>query len=251
MNIKALARYCYATLPGVATLRFGIMDLAGKYLIKPEFKGLRSISSLDARLIIDIGANRGQSISALKRFAPMSHVVAFEPDPRSFRILSDRHRHDNSLTIYNCALGDASGMLTFYLPTYGRWACDGMAATSREAATDWLADPTRMFCYDQRKLKVEECSVECKTLDSFGLAPGLIKLHAQMAELSILRGAQRTIAQHKPAIMCAFPSAEVIEFCRDMGFRRYAYREGALVKDAISRPRTTFTWFLPENHCRL
>jgi len=217
-------------------------------LIKPEFKGLRSISPVGTRLIIDIGANRGQSISALKRFASKSHIVAFEPDPRSFRILSDRYRNDNTLTIYNCALGDKSDIITFYLPTYGRWACDGMAATNRRAATEWLTDPSRMFCYDQRKLKVEECAVECKTLDSFNLAPAVIKLHAQEAEVSILKGARQTIAQHKPALMCAFPSAELIGMCKDMGFRPYAYRKGNLVQDSISQSGKTFTWFLTENH---
>jgi FkbM family methyltransferase len=248
MNFKSFARFCYATLPGIATVRFGLMDLVGRYFSKPEFRGLRSISPVETGLIIDIGANRGQSISALKRFAPRSHIVAFEPDPRSFRILSDRYRHDNTLTIYNCALGDKSEIITFYLPIYGRWACDGMAATNRQAATEWLSDPNRMFCYDQRKLKVEECKIECKTLDSFNLAPLVIKLHAQMAEVSILKGARQTIEQHKPALICAFPSAELIEMCRDMGFRPYGYSKGTLVRDAISSSEKTFTWFLTERH---
>jgi FkbM family methyltransferase len=243
MNYKALARFCYATLPGAAAVRFGLMDLAGQYLIKPEFKVLRSIS-VGMGLIIDIGANRGQSISALKRLAPKSHIVAFEPDPRSSRKISDRYRCDNSVTIYNCALGEKSETIKFYCPIYGRWACDGMAATDRHVATAWLSDPNRMFCYDPSKLKVEECAIECKTLDSFNLAPVLIKLHAQMADASILKGARQTIERHKPALMCAFPSDAIIDICRDMGFRPYAYRKGTLVQDAISPPGTTFTWFL-------
>jgi FkbM family methyltransferase len=251
MNFKALARFCYATFPGVAAARFGLMDLAGHYLIKPEFRGLRLTSPVGTGLIIDIGANRGQSISALKRFAPKSHIIAFEPDPRSCRIISDRYRHDNTVTTYNCALGDQSTTIKFFLPVYGRWACDGMAATNRQVATEWLSDPNRMFRYDPRKLKVEEHTVECRTLDSFNLAPVIIKLHAQMAEVSILKGARETIEQHKPALMCAFPNVELVDICRSMGFRPYAYREGALVQDAISPPGTTFTWFLTDRHLHL
>jgi FkbM family methyltransferase len=248
MKLKALARFCYATLPGVAAVRFGLMDLAGRYLTKPEFRGLHSIPIVGTGLIIDIGANRGQSIAALKRFAPKSRIVAFEPDPRSFQRITDRYRRDNSVSVYNIALGDKSEAIKFYLPTYGRWACDGMGATSRQAATEWLSDPNRMFCYDPRKLKVEECIVECKTLDSINLAPVVIKLHAQTAELSILKGARQTIERHKPALLCAFPSAELIDMCRDMGFRPYAYCDGALVPDRISPPKTTFTWFLTEDN---
>jgi FkbM family methyltransferase len=250
MNFKALARFCYATLPGVAGARFGLMDLAGRYLIKPEFHGLRSISPVGGGLIIDIGANRGQSISALKRFAPKSHIVAFEPDPRSSQRLSDRYRNDKMVTICGCALGDEIKTIKFYLPIYGRWECDGMGATDRQVATGWLSDPNRMFCYDPRKLKVEECTVECRTLDSFNLAPAVIKLHAHMAGVSVLKGARQTIEQHKPALMCAFPSTELIDICKNLGFRPYAFRKGNLVRDEISPPETTFTWFLTDRHLR-
>jgi FkbM family methyltransferase len=248
MNFKAFARFCYATFPGVAPIRFGLMDLTAKYLVKPEFMGLRWISPVGTGLIIDIGANRGQSVAALKRFAPRSRIVAFEPDPRSFQVLLNRYRDDSTVTIHNFALGDKSEVITFYCPTYGRWACEGMGATTRQAATEWLSDPNRMFCYDHRKLKVAECQVVCRTLDSFNLAPTVIKLHAQAAEVSILRGARQTIDQHKPALMCAFPSVDVIDLCRDMGFNPYAYRNGTLVQDAISPPERTFTWFLMEKH---
>jgi FkbM family methyltransferase len=250
VNLKAFARFCYATLPGVAAVRFGLMDLAGRYLVKPEFRALRSISPVGTGLIIDIGANRGQSISGLRRFAPQSHIVAFEPDPKSSRRLSDRYRHDAALTIYNCALGDKSEVNKFYLPIYGRWACDGMGATDRQVATEWLSDPNRMFGYDRRKLSIEEYEVECRTLDSFNLAPVIIKLHAHTANVPILKGARRTIDQHRPALMCAFPTAELIQICRNLGFRPYAYCRGTLMQDAISPPETTFTWFLTDGHLK-
>jgi FkbM family methyltransferase len=251
MNLKALVRFCYATLPGVAAVRFGLRDLAGWYLIKAEFQGLRLIPPVGTGLIVDIGANRGQSIAALRRFAPKSQIVAFEPYPRLAQRLSDRYRDDHMTTIHNYALGDKSETIRFYLPIYGRWICDGMAATDRQTATEWVSDPNRMFCYDPGKLKVEEYTVECRTLDSFNLVPVVIKLHVQMIDAStIIKGAKLTIEQHMPALMCAFPSASLVNMCRQMGYRPYAYRQGTLVQDAISPPGTTFTWFLSEKHVR-
>ena len=164
MNLKALARYCYATLPGAAAVRFGLTDLAERYSVKGEFKGLRLIPPVGDGLIVDIGANRGQSIAALRRYAPKSHIVAFEPYPRLARRLSYRYRDDDTITIHTCALGDKSEIIKLYLPIYGRWICDGMAATDRQIATEWASDPNRMFRYDERKLKVEEYSILCKTL---------------------------------------------------------------------------------------
>src|SRR4051812_43161387 len=98
MNYKAIARYCYAAVPGVAAIRFGWMDLAAGYLVKPEFRGIKLLEPIGAGLIVDIGANRGQSISALRRFAPSSKVTAFEPDPRSFLRLSSQYRRDSATT---------------------------------------------------------------------------------------------------------------------------------------------------------
>ena len=66
INLKALARFCYATLPGLAAVRFGLTDLAGWHLVKTEFRGLCLIPPVGNGLIVDIGANRGQSIAALR-----------------------------------------------------------------------------------------------------------------------------------------------------------------------------------------
>jgi hypothetical protein len=124
-----------------------------------------------------------------------------------------------------------------------------MSATSREAATSWLEDPNRMFHFDKAKLTVEEHPVECRTLDSFELAPRLIKLHAQGAEPDILKGSQLTIQRHRPALMCAFPVRQVGDLIFDLGYRPYVFHHGIFSR-GIARPPVTFTWFLTDEHTR-
>ena len=200
-----------------------------------------------AGLIVDIGANRGQSIEAFKRLAPDSTIVAFEPEPRSAVQLQMRHRRDSHLTVHGCALGSSSGALTFFVPKYGWWNCDGMSATDYRAATEWLRDPGRMLRFDESKLTVAEHVVECRTLDSFRLAPYLLKVHAQGAELDILKGSQATIERHRPALMTAFPSPEVDELLAGWAYRPHDYRDGCFAAGMAGRPRT-FTWYLTEDH---
>lgn len=248
MNVKAFARFLYANVPGAATARFGAMDLTAAYFSKPEYGGVSWLSVGD-ELIIDVGANRGQSIIAFRKLAPRARIVAFEPEPRSAARLAQRYREDEAVAIYRCALGSRAGLLTFYSPTYGRWGCDGMSALSREAATDWLRDPGRMYRFDEAKLTVHEHPVECRSLDSFALAPRLIKLHAQGAELDILEGAKNTLRLHRPALMCAFPMPAVSEFTDQFGYKPYIYHDGCFVP-GTARPPVTFTWYLMDEHAR-
>jgi FkbM family methyltransferase len=248
MNFKAFARFLYANVPGLAAVRFAAMDQTAGYFPKPEFGGIRSLS-VAGGLIVDVGANRGQSIAAFKKFAPKSKIVAFEPEIKSAERLASRYREDPSVTIIRCALGVDSGSITFFVPRYGRWDCDGMAANSRKAATDWLNDPGRMFLFNESKLTVEEHPTECRTLDSYELIPVLIKLHAQGAEIAILQGSKNTIRRHRPALMCAFPSIELSEMVAEWGYRPHAYYNGCFTI-GTAKPPVTFTWYLTDDHLR-
>lgn len=242
MSTKALARYLYAHVPGLARLRFGAMDVTASAFAKPEYAGAAHLR-IDTGLIIDVGANRGQSISALRKWAPKSRIVAFEPDPNCAQRLSQRYRNDPSVTFFDRALGSKSSSITFFSPRYGRWNCDGMAATSLKMATDWLDDPGRMYKFDAGKLSVEEYSVRCDTLDSYEFAPSLIKIHAQGAELDILRGARHTLQACNPVLLCAFPSHEVTKLLSEQGYAPFTFINGAFRPGEAKRPMT-FTWFL-------
>lgn len=243
---KALARFLYANIPGVAAFRFAAKDFTAPFVVKREFWGVPYLSSPDS-LIVDIGANRGQSIKAFRRFAPSAKIVAFEPEPRSAIQLKKRLGQDPSITIHGCALGSTRGTITFFVPKYGRWDCDGMSATDYKSATEWLRDPGRMLRFDEAKLVVKEHFVECRTLDSFALAPRLVKLHAQEAELDILQGSRTTIERHRPALMTAFPTPKVNDLLESWGYRPYDYWNGYFAAGMSDRSRT-FTWYLTDDH---
>jgi FkbM family methyltransferase len=246
MNLKPYARYLYANVPGAAAARFGVKDLAADWFAKPEYSGVRNLP-IEGGLIVDVGANRGQSIAAFRRLAPRSIIVAFEPEPRSASRLAERHARDRTIEVHPYALGKEPGEVTFFVPSYGLWDCDGMSASSREAATEWLEDPGRMYRFDKAKLSVVEHTVECRTLDSFEFSPSLIKLHAQGAELDILQGSRKTLERHRPALMCAFVTRGVADFLSNLGYRPYVYRAGGF-HPGTTRPPITFTWYLTDDH---
>ena len=106
-----------------------------------------------------------------------------------------------------------------------------------------------MYRFDEAKLTVEEYAVECRTLDSFELAPRLVKLHAQGAELEILKGSVQTLEQHHPALMCAFPPPALTEFVTKFGYRPHVYTNGRFTPGIAPLP-VTFTWYLTSDHMR-
>lgn len=246
MNYKAFARLLYATVPGVAAVRFAAKDAAALYFAKPEFDGIRRLS-IGKGLIVDVGANRGQSIAAFKRLAPDSRIVAFEPEPQWAERLAMRYHSNENITVHGVALDESSGTVTLFMPRYGWWHCDGMAATDRKAAIEWLSDPSRMSRYNEARLTVEEARIECRTLDSFNFKPVVIKVHAQGAEFKILKGACQTIRQHVPALMCAFPQTDLIELLFEWGYRPYVFTNGHFASGIAKQP-FTFTWFLADKH---
>jgi FkbM family methyltransferase len=248
MNAKPFIRFLYASVPGAAALRFFVKDRMAASFAKPEYRPVGQLTT-ERPLIVDVGANRGQSIAAFKAFGRRPIVIAFEPEPISVARLIDRYANDESVTIRACALGSRPGKITFYAPKYGYWDCDGMAAVDRETAINWLRDPGRMFGFDERKLTVREHPVECRTLDSFDLSPTLVKLHAQGAELTILQGSIRTLMEYQPALMCAFATPDVSSFLEKLDYHPYVYGPIGFTGGIAARP-VTFTWYLTGRHLR-
>lgn len=245
-NIKPLVRFLYAYVPGLAASRFTAMDLTASIFAKSEYRGC-SLLHIDDGLIIDIGANRGQSIAAFRRNAPRSRIIAFEPEPRSAKRLISRFRTVDSIKIIDRALGNQSSSITLFIPSYGRWRCDGMAATDRKTAVDWLKDSGRMYRFNPKKLSVTKHIVQCDKLDTYNLLPKLIKIHAQGAELDILRSSTQTLKCHRPALMCAFASEQISEFLAPFGYRPYiSSRQG--FRAGLNAPPLTFTWYLTDLH---
>jgi FkbM family methyltransferase len=242
VKLKPLARFIYGNIPGAAAARFVLKDWSASWFVKQEFYGVRRFS-MDGGTIIDVGANRGQSIAAFRKLSPKSTIVAFEPEPISVRRLSAKYSRHANVIVYSCALGENREEKAIFVPTYGWWTCDGMAATTFEEATTWLNDSERMLFFNRKKLSVEEFYVEFKPLDAFSLSPAILKIHAQGAELNILKGATKTLMLHQPAIMCAFPRSDVNDYLSNFGYAPFTYAARQF-SPGVASSHVTFTWYL-------
>ena len=64
--------------------------------------------------ILDVGANKGQSIDFFAKINPNLEVDAFEPNKKLFIKLKDKYKSQNKITLHNFGVSDIRGELTFH-----------------------------------------------------------------------------------------------------------------------------------------
>lgn len=62
-------------------------------------------------VIFDIGANNGQSAAIYRKIFPRAQIHAFEPDPKTFEVLSRKFSDDPRCHLNNCGVSDQNGVL--------------------------------------------------------------------------------------------------------------------------------------------
>jgi FkbM family methyltransferase len=150
--------------------------------------------------VVDVGAHLGRfSIPLMQN--PEIRVLAFEPVPWVRGDLITRIRDELAIApskfrVMPQALGDQCGRTRMSIPLLGGWPVLEWASIAK----DFNAIAARNPSHDLKSVEIE---VEVRTLDAFGVDDlcGL-KVDAEGAELSVLRGARETIARCRPFISC-------------------------------------------------
>lgn len=197
-----------------------------------DFEVLRYFRPPQGSIVVDVGANRGQSIFATRLYHRDIPLVAFEPNGETMRKLEWYTRNVSNVRLIQSALGVEQGVLQLFTPIYRGYVFDGLASTVRSAAEDWL-NPRRVFFYDRRRLEIREETVPVQSLDSFQFRPAFLKIDVQGAEELVLRGALETISSHKPIILAEqSPQSRFRELLRPLGYEAYRYDHGVLKRQS-------------------
>lgn len=133
--------------------------------------------------VVDVGANRGHVLGELVRLTPEGRWLAFEPIPQ---LRAEVVASYPQVDVRQVALSDAAGEATFQHVV----SADGYSGLRRRSYP--------------RDVEVREITVRTARLDDElpeGFAPTLIKIDVEGGELGVLRGAQRTLAAHRPAVI--------------------------------------------------
>jgi FkbM family methyltransferase len=64
--------------------------------------------------IIDVGANKGQSIDFFLKVNPKATINSFEPNRKLFHLLQNKYKTNTNITIHNLGLSNIKGELIFH-----------------------------------------------------------------------------------------------------------------------------------------
>ncbi len=185
-----------------------------------EFRALKSLRATDRPVLIDVGANRGQSIASMLLYHKDADIVAFEPNCKLVPRLRHKFRRHNNVRIRSSALESSSGWADLHIPFYGNCMLDGLASLGRNRARTWLAKHP-LIGYAPESLKLKSTQVELQKLDHYQYRPTFIKIDVEGSELEVVRGAEQTLRTCKPMLMVesAHPKGPVSELLHAWGYK--------------------------------
>lgn len=135
---------------------------------------------------IDVGANQGKILEMFVKHCPAAMHFAFEPIPLLFKLLV--RKFGSACSVYQVALSNKKGRVSFNV------AEADMAYSSFKKRED--------IHLNNRVIEVESDLLD--NIISAEEKITLIKIDVEGAEYSVLSGAKRTLAEHKPFILFEF-----------------------------------------------
>lgn len=161
----------------------------GLHAYEPALAAIIDAEARPGATVVDIGAHVGlHTLRMSRRVGASGRVLAVEPSPANAALLA-RHLAWNecaNTSVVAMAVADHAGQQTF---------------SYRPDATDPAACANSL-CYD---IGGTAADVETTTIDALcqGLAPALVKIDVEGAELLSLRGARDLLARCAPTVIVA------------------------------------------------
>lgn len=226
--------------PPFSAPRYGHQVIEGLLELLPYFeKEMLALGTLvpPGGVCLDIGAAGGTYTYLLSRLVgEEGHVHAFEPRPRSYRFLERSRRLLGlaNVSLHQLALTESVGVEVMLVPRRG-----GLSFSTRSFLQRGLDTKTGDFYPEFTSTR--RLAVEGTTLDLFAERHRLprvdfIKCDVEGVELWTLLGGSRTIATHRPVILCEIEHrhlakyelspAHVLDWLMERGYRTYAFGRG-------------------------
>lgn len=185
---------------------------------EPDLLLLARIPPRGDELILDIGANGGQSAVALGYIRPHARIVSYEPlaplwpELSRVRLLLGRR-----FEFRKYALGETAGSFPLYVPISGELPITTRASISAEAARENCRELEQAVGLETR---IDTVQVEVRLGDCEQLVPLAIKIDVEGAEFQVVQGLRQTIVRHRPVVLLersgSYPACA--GFFRELGY---------------------------------
>ena len=176
-----------------------------KIIYETDFKILFYLKNFNffSKSIIDIGANDGISIKAIRKFIK-NKIHSFEPNEINYKKISRLKTRVNKLVTYNYGLSNkTSNKIYIYEAHYRKYHLSPFDSLLKKNVIKHLK--SSLFVNNITKnVKIKKSLIKLKKLDDFKLSPSFIKIDVQGHEFECIVGALKTIKKYRPIIMIEF-----------------------------------------------
>jgi FkbM family methyltransferase len=156
-----------------------IAPSVGQYAIRDPYTDIKRNCAISDPVIIDGGAELGDSTSRFKSVFQNAQIHAIEPRESAFRQLEVEFSNDDSVKLHKIALGEVNSTLTLNVTDNGGYS--SVLDLDKDEAPDGLR--SELAVTDVR----EEESVEVTRLDELVESADILKLDLQGYELEALK----------------------------------------------------------------
>jgi FkbM family methyltransferase len=177
-QINSILRAFGVELHGIGYLE----KLRNSSVHKNEWDKQKELLKGTARVIFDVGANRGDTTAEYVSLFPTAMIHAFEPYPEACESFRIKHSHNRQVALHQCALSNRVGSAHLNI--------------NRSIDTNSLLKSSEIGLNSDRHCEtLGTLEVPTETLDSFCIRQGIdeidiLKMDVQGSELDVLKGAE-------------------------------------------------------------
>lgn len=225
MHVSAHIRALQSRFPAFVDAKANAQRFVRRALRTPfeaDFRFLALWGPAPGEVFADVGANRGQSIDAIRLYHPDALIHAFEPNPHLALALARLFEDDPALAVYRCGLAEREESRQLFIPAYRGFVYDGLASFDEAECRDWLNEET-VAGFDPSQLEVMACEAKAFPLDQLAMPVGFLKLDVQGFELAVLRGGERTLQSACPIVMMENNPPADAYLTEELGWTRAAF----------------------------
>jgi len=196
---------------------------AGGSVHDSDFECFRNMTC-EEPTIIDVGANRDQSIVSFQAIFPQAIVDSFEANPFFLPVLQDVGKWYEEVTIHTYGLGFTEDTLEFYVPVVDGRAYLEEGSTRRDSFEfDWVKE--RLASYGTT-LEFDIFPVEIRTAPSVigEKLIDIVKIDVEGAEMDVLSSMDDLIGHLHPVFLVEDSDFhKVTEFLSSRGYECFQY----------------------------
>lgn len=205
-----------------------------------DFSAFRFFPSSSINVVLDVGANRGQSIASLRAVLAHASIHAFEANPVFFNVLASlAEKMPGELHVHRYGLGRERARLRLYIP----WVGDTAFLEESSTRVDYFDKPWVAARYRERGARwLQELLVDVHAGDDLGLQPDLVKIDVEGAEHDVLLGLRATLVAARPFLLVENSDwHNVTPMLRNLGYKTYHWEPDQ--QTFVAHYRTTTNTF--------